>query len=116
MLIWECGRQIQFKPGTSIKKAAAAISAIVSKNGLRARNILWQDKAQYEHEVNILQRFLVDASVSGGPPCIPSITLQALPVEAILVHNSYITAVSVMYAVSKHKCAVQVLGCTCLLR
>ena len=58
--------QFYFKPGTNVKKAAASISSIANKNALRPHNLLWQDKAQFEHEVGLLQRFLVDAPVSGG--------------------------------------------------
>ncbi|KAK9916419.1 hypothetical protein WJX75_002409 [Coccomyxa subellipsoidea] len=58
--------QFFFKPGTNVKKAAASISSIANKNALRPHNLLWQDKAQFEHEVGLLQRFLVDAPVSGG--------------------------------------------------
>ena len=58
--------QLMFAPGTNIKKAASVVSTLASRGDLRAHNYAWLDKTQYEHEVSPLQRFLVDASVSGG--------------------------------------------------
>ena len=59
--------QFTFKPGTSVKRAAAAVHKLASGNELRG-HLTWGAGAsvQYEHEVASLQRFLVDASVSGG--------------------------------------------------
>jgi hypothetical protein len=58
--------QFCLKPGANIRKAAGQVASLAGKNGLRAHGIVWQDKAQFEHDVNALQRFLVDASLSGG--------------------------------------------------
>ena len=58
--------QILFAPGTNVKRAATALAGVQSRGDLRGHNLVWQDKTQYEHEVNPLQRFLVDASLSGG--------------------------------------------------
>ena len=63
--------QLMFAPGTNIKKAAAVVSTLAGRSNLRAQNYVWQDKTQYEHEVSPLQRFLVDASVSGGEASSP---------------------------------------------
>ena len=68
MLILVCfWVQFTLKPGTSVKKAAAAVHKAASGNELRG-HLSWRAGAcvQYEHEVASLQRFLVDASVSGG--------------------------------------------------
>ena len=59
--------QISFKPGTSVKKAAAAVHKMASGNELKG-HLTWSARTQFEHEVASLQRFLVDASVSGGEP------------------------------------------------
>lgn len=53
-------------PGASVKKAAGALRQALQKDGLRQQGYTWKDTEQYEHEVNVLQRFLVDTSVSGG--------------------------------------------------
>ena len=48
-----------------MKKAAAAVHKLASGNELKG-HLTWTARTQYEHEVASLQRFLVDASVSGG--------------------------------------------------
>jgi hypothetical protein len=58
--------QLLFAPGTNMKRMATAVAAVAARGDLRGSNLIWQDKTQYEHEVNPLQRFLVDASLSGG--------------------------------------------------
>lgn len=50
----------------SVKKAAGAVRQALQKDALRQQGYTWIDMEQYEHEVNVLQRFLVDTSVSGG--------------------------------------------------
>ena len=57
--------QITLKPGASVKRTASALHKLASGNELKG-HLTWTDRNQYEHEVNSLQRFLVDASVSGG--------------------------------------------------
>ena len=57
--------QVTLKPGASVKRAASALHKLASGNELKG-HLTWTDRNQYEHEVNSLQRFLVDASVSGG--------------------------------------------------
>ena len=57
--------QITLKPGASVKRAASAVHKLASGNELKG-HLTWTDRNQYEHEVASLQRFLVDASVSGG--------------------------------------------------
>ena len=49
-----------------MKKAAGAVRQALQKDALRQQGYTWIDMEQYEHEVNVLQRFLVDTSVSGG--------------------------------------------------
>lgn len=58
--------QVMLAPGTSVKKAAGAVRQALQKDALRQQGYTWIDIEQYEHEVNVLQRFLVDTSVSGG--------------------------------------------------
>lgn len=58
--------QVVLAPGTSVKKAAGAVRQALQKDALRQQGYAWIDMEQYEHEVNVLQRFLVDTSVSGG--------------------------------------------------
>lgn len=53
-------------PGASVKKAAGAVRQALQRDALRQQGYTWIDLEQYEHEVNVLQRFLVDTSVSGG--------------------------------------------------
>ncbi|KAK9810365.1 hypothetical protein WJX72_009511 [[Myrmecia] bisecta] len=53
-------------PGGNAKKTAAHVANVAKKGQLRAQGFNWRDTTQYEHEVNPLQRFLVDASISGG--------------------------------------------------
>ena len=48
-----------------MKRAASALHKLASGNELKG-HLTWTDRNQYEHEVASLQRFLVDASVSGG--------------------------------------------------
>lgn len=59
--------QLSFQPGASVKRAAAAVHKLASGNELKG-HLTWAARTQYEHEVASLQRFLVDASVSGGEP------------------------------------------------
>lgn len=49
-----------------MKKAAGALRQALQRDALRQQGYTWIDLEQYEHEVNVLQRFLVDTSVSGG--------------------------------------------------
>ena len=56
----------------NVKKAAGAVRQALQKDALRQQGYTWADTEQYEHEVNVLQRFLVDTSVSGGMP-LPSL-------------------------------------------
>lgn len=58
--------QVLLAPGASVKKAAGAVKQAIQKGSLQQLGYSWADPDQYEHEVNILQRFLVDTSVSGG--------------------------------------------------
>ena len=58
--------QVMLAPGASVKKAAGALRQALQKDALRQQGYTWIDTEQYEHEVNVLQRFLVDTSVSGG--------------------------------------------------
>ena len=58
--------QVMLAPGTGVKKAAGGVRQALQKDGLRQQGYTWADTEQYEHEVNVLQRFLVDTSVSGG--------------------------------------------------
>lgn len=71
-LLIESGRvvtlQVLLAPGASVKKAAGAVKQAIQKGSLQQLGYSWADPDQYEHEVNILQRFLVDTSVSGGMP------------------------------------------------
>ncbi|DBA67150.1 TPA: hypothetical protein ACH3X2_001471 [Trebouxia sp. C0005] len=52
--------------GMNVKKAAGAVRQALQKDSLRPQGFTWLDLEQYEHEVNALQRFLVDTAVSGG--------------------------------------------------
>ena len=52
----------------SVKKAAAAVKQVVQKDSLKSQGLTWVDLEQYEHEVNVLQRFLGDTAVSVGTP------------------------------------------------
>lgn len=61
--------QVLLAPGMSVKKAAGAVKQALQKDILKQQGFTWLDLEQYEHEVNVLQRFLVDTSVSGGQPC-----------------------------------------------
>ena len=70
----ELWMQLSFQPGASMKRAAAAIHKLASGNELKA-HLTWSARTQFEHEVASLQRFLVDASVSGGDP--PQALLRA---------------------------------------
>ena len=58
--------QVVLAPGMNVKKAAGAVRQALQKDGLRQQGYSWIDTEQYEHEVNVLQRFLVDTSISGG--------------------------------------------------
>lgn len=66
--------QVSLAAGASVKKAAGAVKTIIQKGSLQQVGYSWADPDQYEHEVNILQRFLVDTSLSGGMPihCTPT--------------------------------------------
>lgn len=68
--------QVVLAPGASVKKAAGAVRQSLQKDALRQQGYTWTDTEQYEHEVNVLQRFLVDTSVSGGgygcTACLPT--------------------------------------------
>ena len=59
--------QLSFQPGASVKKAASTVAKLAGGNELMG-HLTWTARTQYEHEVASLQRFLVDASVSGGMP------------------------------------------------
>ena len=63
--------QVLLAAGMSVKKAAGAVKQALQKDSLRQQGFTWLDLEQYEHEVNALQRFLVDTAVSGGTqlPC-----------------------------------------------
>lgn len=56
--------QIWFPRGMSMKKAGKAIHG--AKNALESAGYLWENAQMHEHEVNLLQRFLVDCSMSSG--------------------------------------------------
>lgn len=58
--------QVVLAPGTNVKKVAGAVKQALQKDSLRQQGFTWLDVEQYEHEVNLLQRFLVDTAVSGG--------------------------------------------------
>ena len=58
--------QVVLAPGVSVKKVAGAVKQVLQKDSLRQQGFTWLDVEQYEHEVNVLQRFLVDTAVSGG--------------------------------------------------
>ena len=60
--------QVLLAAGMSVKKAAGAVKQALQKDSLRQQGFTWLDLEQYEHEVNALQRFLVDTAVSGGTP------------------------------------------------
>ena len=47
-----------------MKKAGKAIHG--AKNALESAGYLWENAQMHEHEVNLLQRFLVDCSMSSG--------------------------------------------------
>ena len=63
--------QVVLAPGMSVKKGAGAVKQALQKDTLRQQGFTWLDMEQYEHEVNVLQRFLVDTSVSGGISLLP---------------------------------------------
>ncbi len=76
--------QFHFRTGANVKKAAASIATLAAKDRLRPHNFLWQDKAQFEHEVSLLQRFLVDAPISGGAHNLsPCQVLTTLAIETV---------------------------------
>lgn len=53
--------------GQAPRKVAAILQKLFAQGTLRHDGgLVWRDAAQYEHEVALLQRFLVDASISGG--------------------------------------------------
>lgn len=62
--------------GMNVKKAAGAVKQSLQKDSLRQQGFTWLDVDQYEHEVNALQRFLVDTAVSGGT--LPALQLSGL--------------------------------------
>ena len=80
-------------PGASVKKAAGALRQALQRDTLRQQGYTWIDMEQYENEVNVLQRFLVDTSVSGGalppPAWLELLTLDVLEsVQQHLPHSS----------------------------
>lgn len=68
--------QVLLAAGMNVKKAAGAVRQALQKDSLRPQGFTWLDLEQYEHEVNALQRFLVDTAVSGGKP--PTLLISAL--------------------------------------
>ena len=60
--------QLHFPPGTSIKKVARLVHA--SKSAVEAAGFEWDHADMHEHEVNLLQRYLVDTLLSSGENCI----------------------------------------------
>lgn len=56
--------QLSFPPGTSIKKVARLVHSC--KSNVEAGGFEWEHADMHEHEVNILQRFLVDTLLSSG--------------------------------------------------
>jgi len=68
--------QVLLAAGMNVKKAAGVVKQALQKDSLRQQGFTWLDLDQYEHEVNALQRFLVDTAVSGGTP--PALQLSGL--------------------------------------
>lgn len=58
--------QISFHPGTSIKRAAASVLKTLQTPAMASEGFHWLESTMYEHEVNLLQRFLVDTGCAGG--------------------------------------------------
>lgn len=56
--------QIYLPRGMSMKKAGKAIHG--AKASIQDAGFLWENAQMHEHEVNLLQRFLVDCSMSSG--------------------------------------------------
>lgn len=56
--------QLYFPVGTSIKKVGREVYA--AKAAVEEAGYSWDHADMHEHEVNLLQRFLVDCSVSSG--------------------------------------------------
>ena len=56
--------QLSFPVGTSIKKAGRDVHG--TKAVVQEAGYFWDHADMHEHEVNLLQRFLVDSSVSSG--------------------------------------------------
>ncbi|KAL0056285.1 hypothetical protein WJX82_009537 [Trebouxia sp. C0006] len=70
--------------GMNVKKAAGAVKQALQKDSLRQQGFTWLDLDQYEHEVNALQRFLVDTAVSGGSWIhVPPAAAQAPPAQTL---------------------------------
>lgn len=67
-----------------MKKAAGALRQALQRDVLRQHGYTWIDLEQYEHEVNVLQRFLVDTSVSGGALPLSRCTKPELPILHLL--------------------------------
>ena len=47
-----------------MKKAGKAVHG--AKAAIQSAGFLWENAQMHEHEVNLLQRFLVDCSMSSG--------------------------------------------------
>jgi len=78
--------QVLLAAGMNVKKAAGAVKQALQKDSLRQQGFTWLDLDQYEHEVNALQRFLVDTAVSGGTP--PALLLAGLAqLHQVLCHS-----------------------------
>ena len=58
--------QATLKPGTSVKRVASPVSKWIESKHTGQSAWTFHDTELYEHEVNPLQRFLVDSSISGG--------------------------------------------------
>lgn len=68
--------QLSFPVGTSIKKAGRDLHA--TKSAVEEAGFLWEHADMHEHEVNLLQRFLVDCSVSSGECLFLCLSKQAI--------------------------------------
>ena len=58
--------QAALRPGTSVKRVAGPVSKWIDSRHTGQSAWTFHDTELYEHEINPLQRFLVDSSISGG--------------------------------------------------
>ena len=57
-----------------MKRAGKAVHS--AKPAVQAAGFQWEHADMHEHEVHLLQRFLVDVSLSAGPHFLPTCNIQ----------------------------------------